>query len=176
MRKMIALGILCVSAVCGQAFAATITANPPDSSLVFRVNHDLGYTIGSFGDFSATVELGDQPGQVVSAKAQVQTASISTGNDVRDQGLRSALFLDSEKFPQATFESIKVEGDEVSGTLTVKGVAHPVTLKVQEGAPAGKLILKGAFNRNDFGVSYNKVSNKKKSIGESVELIIELKV
>lgn len=175
--KNIALVMALLLALCGQALAATVTATPQDSSIMFRIKHDLGYTVGYFSDFTATLDLGETPGQVVSTQMLVDIKSINTRNDLRDEGLRSAMFFDAAQFPQATFESAKVEGDEISGTMTIKGVSLPVTLKVQKDAPSGKIVLKGEFNRNDFGVTYNKVlADKKKSIGDVVELIIELKV
>lgn len=175
--KNIVLIIVVMCAFCGQASSATVTATAQDSSIMFRIKHDLGYTVGYFGDFTATLDLGETPGQVVSTQMQVATASINTRNDLRDEGLRSAMFFDAEKFPQATFESAKVEGDVITGTMTIKGVSQPVVLKVQKDAPSGKLVLKGEFNRNDFGITYNKVlADKKKSIGDVVELIIELSV
>lgn len=175
-RNIIA-ALFCLVFFCPQASAATVTATGQDSTIMFRINHDLGYTVGYFGDFTATLELGDEPGQVTSTKMQVATASINTRNDLRDEGLRSAMFFDAAQFPQATFESAKVEGDEITGTMTIKGVSQPVTLKVQKDAPSGKLVLKGEFNRNDFGVTYNITrADKKKSIGDMVELIIELRV
>lgn len=175
--KAIFAGMFCLVALCPQASAATKTATAQDSTIMFRIKHDLGYTVGYFGDFTATLDLGDAPGQITSTKMQVATASINTRNNLRDEGLRSAMFFDAAQFPQATFESAKVEGDEITGTMTIKGVSQPVVLKVQKDAPSGKLVLKGEFNRNDFGVTYNITrADKKKSIGDVVELIIELKV
>ena len=175
--KNIAFVMALVLALGGQASAATKTATAQDSTIMFRIKHDLGYTVGYFGDFKATLETGDAPGQVVSTQMQVDIKSLNTRNDLRDEGLRSALFFDAAQFPQATFESTKVEGDSISGTMTIKGKSQPVTLKVQNNAPSGKLVLKGEFNRNDFGVTYNITRpDKKKSIGDIVELIIELKV
>lgn len=162
---------------CGQAFAATVTVGPEDSSVIFNIRHELGYTVGYFKDFKATLETGDAPGKLISLKAEVATGSVTTRNDLRDEGLRSQMFLDSAQFPRATFESTAIDGDKVEGTVTIKGVSHPVTLTIDKDAPAGKMRLKGEIDRNDFGITYNKpLADKKKSIGDIVTLIIELKV
>ena len=112
------------------------------------------------------VELSDDQAQLLSAKAQVQVGSINTHNVVRDEGLRSSLFLDAVKFPQASYEN---------GSLTIRGITKPLALKVEKDPATGKVSLKGIFNRNDYGVTYNKLlGNKKKSIGDMIELIVEL--
>ena len=173
--KNTALVVFLMLLVCGQASAATITVSPEQSSVLFRVNHDLGYNVGYFKDFSATLELGDDPAKILNAQIQVITASINTRNAVRDEGLKSALFLDAGQFPQATFESAKIEDGQITGTLTLKGVARPMVFKVER--IDGKVLLKGTINRNDFGITYNKLMvDKRKSIGDAVDLIIELKV
>lgn len=166
MKMKIAAMLLLLLLVCGTAFAQTIDISPENASVFFQVTHDLGYTIGYFEDFKGTVELSDDKTQLLSAKAQVQTASINTRNPVRDEGLRSALFLDAEKFPQAAYEN---------GSLTIKGITKPLAVKVDYDAARGKVVLKGVFNRNDYGITYNELlPSKKKSIGDMVELIVEL--
>ncbi len=156
------------------AAALPVTATAENSSLIFRVNHDLGYTTGSFGGYTAVVEKGESD-QILSVKVLVNTQSINTRNEFRDEGLRSDLFLDSQKFPQATFESGAVHGNEVQGTLTLKGVTRPMTVKVAK-TSSGQLVLTGEFNRADFGITYNKnLADKKKSIGEVIEIVLEFR-
>lgn len=158
---MIGLSIL----ICSTAFAKTIEISPENANIFFQVEHDQGYTIGYFKNFSGTIELNDDNTQLLAAKAQVQVDSLNTHNPVRDEGLKSALFLDTMKFPQANYEN---------GSLTLKGVTKPLVLNVEKAA-SGKVILKGVFDRNDFGIKYNKLlTQKKKSIGEMIEVIIEL--
>lgn len=62
----------------------------------------------------------------------IDTGSLDTNHAERDKHLRSADFLNSSKYPQATFTSteIKKEGEryKVTGDLTLNGVTKPVTL------------------------------------------------
>ena len=176
MTNKIAFGIFFLLVMaCTPVFAGTIIVSPVQSSILFRINHDLGYTVGYFKNFTATLEVNDDQTQVLSSKIQVQTASINTRNSIRDEGLKSALFLDTEKFVQATFESTKIEGDQMSGVLTIKEIAKPMTFKIQQDSAKKKIFLKGTFNRNDYGIKFNHLmANKKKSIGDTVELMIEL--
>lgn len=174
--RSLAMTFGAVVIITSQALAASVTATPKNSSLLFQVKHDLGYTIGYFSDYTATLETADgSPDQIVAVKVQVATQSVNTRNDVRDQGLRSDMFLDSNKFPQAVFESASADGNEIKGNLTLKGVTHPMTVKAEKD-PSGNLIIKGKFNRNDFGISYNRnLADKKKSIGDVVEITMEIK-
>ncbi len=158
---------LVLSFLSGHVFAEPVNITPANAGVFFNATHDLGYTIGYFKDFSGTIELNDEKTQLVSAKAVVQTASISTHNLPRDEGLKSALFLDAVKFPQAIYEN---------GALTIKGISKPFVFKLEKDTASGKIILKGSFNRNDYGMTYNKpLTKKKKSIGDMVEIIVELK-
>jgi polyisoprenoid-binding protein YceI len=69
------------------------------------------------------------------AELEIDSASIDTGVEDRDNHLRSADFLDVEHHPKITFRSTKVERTgpdslRVTGDLTIRGVAEPVTLDV----------------------------------------------
>lgn len=151
--------------VCTNVIAKTIEISPANTSVFFQVAHEAGYTVGYFKEFSGVVELNDALTEVVSAKAIVKTNSIDTRNSIRDEGLKSPLFLDTLKFPQATYDN---------KTLTIKGKAQLLALTVEK-EDNGSIILKGEFNRNDFGMKYNKnLPKKRKYIGEEVELFINI--
>jgi polyisoprenoid-binding protein YceI len=84
---------------------------------------------GRFTDFEGSVEGGDEQ----SAKGIVRTASVLTDNEMRDEHLRSNDLLGTDRYPEITFESSRIEhvdGDrhKIVGELTVKEVAIPVEL------------------------------------------------
>jgi hypothetical protein len=65
----------------------------------------------------------------------IDTKSVDTGYDTFNEHIQGEDFLDTAKYPTATFKSTKVifEGDKpakVEGNLTLKGVTKPVTLTV----------------------------------------------
>ncbi len=65
----------------------------------------------------------------------IDMKSVNTGFDDFNGHLQGEDFLDTAKFPAATFKSTKVvfEGDKpksIEGQLTIKGVTKPVTLSV----------------------------------------------
>ncbi len=64
----------------------------------------------------------------------IDANSVSSGFGPLDDHLKSADFLDVEKFPEITFKSTKIERTsdttaDVSGDLTIHGVTKPVVLK-----------------------------------------------
>jgi len=99
----------------------------------------------------------------------IDTASVNSGDETRDNHLRSADMFDVAVHPTATFRStaLHVDGDRgrMDGTLTIKGVARPVTLDVEllgvAVEPSGNQRLvfsaRGRINREDWGLTWNVV-------------------
>jgi polyisoprenoid-binding protein YceI len=164
-------------------FGADFTIVPENSSIIFKIKHSNGYTIGFFEKFSGQFKLSDDNTGVVAANGSIDVASINTHNAARDGGLRSAIFFDADKFPQAAFTSTGMEGDKLKGTLTIKGKTNPIIFTVSvgavnksaSGAPQATLMAQGKINRSDFGITFNeKLPNGQMLIGEEVELSFEL--
>ena len=120
---------------------------------------------GKFLDFEGTIMTADDPLNS-SASVTVQMASINTGNERRDNHIRSSDFFEVEKHPVMSFESTGARSDDgdifVDGELTIRGVTRPITLAVEFGGiqrdSKGRLRLgftaSGSLNRQDFGVSW----------------------
>src|SRR5207245_2264568 len=124
-----------------------------------------------FSKVSGTVVYDpDNPGDT-SIEAVIDATSIATREDARDTHLKSADFLDVEKYPTITFKSKKVEpaGDgelKVTGDLTIHGVTKEVALKVEGPTPETKdpwgNVKMGTsattkIKRSDFGLTWNAV-------------------
>jgi polyisoprenoid-binding protein YceI len=145
--------------------------DPAHTSAQFAVRHLMVSTVrGEFGKVSGTVNLDEQDPTKSSLEATIDTASINTRVEKRDQHLKSPDFLDVAKYPAMTFKSKKIEkvSDakfKVTGDLTLHGVTKEVVLDV-EGShkafkdPSGNLRVGGVattkINRQDFGVQWNK--------------------
>jgi polyisoprenoid-binding protein YceI len=122
---------------------------------------------GEFTDVTATVTIGENPLDS-SVTATIQAASINTGQADRDNHLRSADFLEVEKYPTLEFRSTGMkshQGNEfvLVGDLTIKGVTRQVELQVEfEGAnrsPFGQDVFGFSavteIDREDFGLTWN---------------------
>jgi len=125
---------------------------------------------GSFDRVSGTVSYDPERPEQAHAKVEIQTASVNTGNERRDEHLRSADFFEVETYPTMTFESTRVEsaGDgqfRLIGDLTIRGVTKEVVLEVEGPAPplqTDRGMRTGAtatttVNRKDFGLTWNRM-------------------
>ena len=110
----------------------TWTVDPVHSSIRFDVvdtDSMMKSISGRFTEFEGTVEGGEEQ----SARGIVRTPSVLTDNQMRDEHLRSNDLLGTERYPEITFESSRIEhvdGDrhKIYGDLTVKEAAIPVEL------------------------------------------------
>jgi polyisoprenoid-binding protein YceI len=144
--------------------------DPSHSSVQFVARHMMISKVrGRFGEISGTVHIADVP-ERSSVEVVIQAASIETGDAERDRHLRSADFLDVERFPEINYRSTAVrpaDGDrwEVTGDLTVRGVTRPVVLDVEfEGAAVDPwhnlragFLATTEINREEFDVTWNQV-------------------
>lgn len=103
-----------------------------------------------------------------SVEAVIDASSIETGVADRDRHLRSADFLDAERYPEITFTTLRVDAEDsnrlrVVGQLSLKGVTREVTLDVERLGhakdPRGNervgFTAKAAIDRRTFGLTWN---------------------
>ncbi len=143
--------------------------DPAHTTIGFSARHmGLSTVRGRFTRFNGNVEL--DPSDLTSARGRIEidTSSIDTGNEQRDQHLRSPDFFDVERYPTMVFEakSITRQGEDeykVVGDLTIKDVTREVELDYEH-AGAGKDPfgnqrvggrLSGTIKRSDWGLSWN---------------------
>jgi len=101
----------------------------------FSYSH-FGYSIQTsrFNKTDAKIVL-DQAAKTASVDVRIDAQSIDTGSPKFNEHIQGEDFLDTAKYPTATFKSTKVtfDGDKpvsIDGDLTIKGITKPVTLKV----------------------------------------------
>jgi len=138
------------------------------SDLGFAVKHMMISTVrGKFTRYSADVQL--DPTNLAASKvtAEIETASVETGEEKRDGHLRSPDFFDVEKYPKMIFTSTKVtrSGDdlEVTGNLKIKEQEHSITLKGEVSGPSKDpwgnqrvgFSLSGELEREKWGLGWN---------------------
>ncbi len=144
--------------------------DPTHSELQFKVKHLMISTVtGNLKSFNAELETENDDFQNAQIKFRGDINSLDTGNNDRDNHLKSADFFDAENHPQMVFTSQSMELDEdddeyvLKGDLTIRGVTQPVKLKAEFGGiatdPWGNtkagFTLKGKINRADFGLTWN---------------------
>ncbi|MGH8780614.1 YceI family protein [Paraburkholderia sp.] len=168
---LIAVGALASSLSFGAFAADTYQLDPQHTYPSFEADHFDGLSIwrGKFTKSSGTVTL-DRAAKTGTVDVTVDPASIQTGNAKLDTEVTGEKFLDTAKFPTATYKGtqIKFDGDkpvEVVGSLTLHGVTKPLNLKIDSFKCVMHPMLKrevcgveaeGSFNRDDFGVGFGK--------------------
>jgi len=150
------------------ATKTTWKLDPAHTLVEFSAKHLMITTVkGRITDIEGTIQSDEKNPQNSSVEAVLKAASLDTRTDQRDQHLRSADFLDVEKFPEIRFRSTRIEGAKESfkltGDLTIRDVTRPITLDVEfEGTTrdpwGGERVgfsAKGKIDRRDFGLTWN---------------------
>jgi polyisoprenoid-binding protein YceI len=136
-RKLMVLLLVMMGIASARANAAdTFKVDPVHSFATFKIRH-LGIS-NVTGDFSAIdgVITADKKNPAASAvEITIQTKSVNTHSDMRDNDLRSPNFFDVQKYPDMTFKSTKVRKlsatkYEVTGVFTLLGVKKTIKVKV----------------------------------------------
>ena len=148
--------------------AADYDIDPAHSFIQFRIQH-LGYSmlLGRFNTLSGNFSFDPEKPDDLAVNVDIDPASVDTNHAERDKHLRSADFLDVEKFATATFRSTGFTGSSRSGVLTgdltIHGVTNSVLIEVDvmaEGADPWGGYRSGAMGkvrikRSDYGIEYH---------------------
>jgi polyisoprenoid-binding protein YceI len=149
---------------------STYRIDPAHSSAHFVVRHMMITNVrGAFSNIQGSIAWDAASPGDTTIEAVIDATTINTHEAARDAHLKSAEFLDVEKFPTITFRSTGAEptGDDelsVKGDLTIHGVTKPVVLKVEGPSAEGKDPWGNArigasattkIKRSDFGLTWN---------------------
>ncbi len=150
-----------------RAASESFTVDGVHSTLIFKAKH-LGVSnfYGRFNAISGTLTFDDADSKKSAVAIEVKTETVDTGNEKRDQHLKSPDFLSAKEFPTISFKSkeIKKSGDgvfEIEGDFTLHGVTKAIKVKAERTGsgknPRSGKALSGfettfTFKRSDFGM------------------------
>ena len=147
--------------------AGTWTIDPVHSEVGFSVRHMMVSKVrGRFTEFSGEIVTGETA-TGSSVTAEITMGSIVTGNEQRDQHIRSADFFEVESYPTMSYRSTGVRADGgdyvLDGELTLKGTTRSVPLKLElngfgpdaYGGTRAGFTATADISRSDFGVNFN---------------------
>jgi polyisoprenoid-binding protein YceI len=177
-------GILALALGAPAAAADVYAGDPAHTYAHFETGHlGISWIHGRFNKTAVARVVLDRTGRKGSIDVVIDTASLDTGHAARDKHLKSADYLDVEKFPAMTFKSdnLRFAGDDLvgaDGDLTIMGVTRPVTLNVTSfrciqhpvnrkdmcGAAAGT-----AIKRSEWGIKRGATG-----IGDDVRISIQI--
>lgn len=140
------------------------------TSLGFTAKHMVFTTVrGHFADYDGHLEVEDGDYTTAKGAFEVRVASIDSGNEKRDEHLRSADFFDVATYPTLSFvpTAVRALGNDrfaVTGDLTIREVTKPIELAVSVegripvdawGKERVAISASGTLNRKDWGLNWN---------------------
>lgn len=170
MRKsLLTLTLLAFAATAALAAPETYNLDANHTYPSFSYSHfGMSTQLSRFNKTTGTVTL-DKAAKTGAVDVVIDMTSVDTGSTLFNGHIQGEDFLDTAKFPTATFKSTKVvfNGDKptsVEGNLTIKGVTKPVTLQVNHymnmahpmlkrdaiGANASTVIKRSEFNAGKY--------------------------
>lgn len=185
--RSLALSVLALaSAVAAPAEVQSWKIDPAHSAAQFSVRH-LGISTvrGEFQKVSGSATYDPSDPSKTSIEATIDTKSVNTRVDMRDNDLRSPNFLDADKYPTITFKSKRVEPAgqgklKVTGDLTIHGITKEAVLDVDGPTEAIKDPM-GNFrvgasgstkvNRKDFGVN-----GAPAMVGDDIQITLDVEL
>jgi polyisoprenoid-binding protein YceI len=167
--------------------AGTWSIDPVHSEVGFSVRHMMVSKVrGRFRNFSGQIVTGDSP-LTSSVTAEIDLASVDTGNEQRDAHIRSADFFETQAHPVMTYRSTGIRrhggGYVLDGKLTLKGVTRDVPLALEVngfgpdayGGTRAGFTATAQINRHDFGVNFNPVMETGGAVvGDKVTIELEI--
>jgi polyisoprenoid-binding protein YceI len=167
----LACTVLLATGLVAPASAAPVTyvVDPTHTYPRFSYSHfGLSTQLSRFNQTTGTVVL-DKAARSASVDIVIDMKSVDTGYATFNEHIQAEDFLDTARYPTATFKSTRVtfEGDRpvsIDGNLTIKGITKPVTLKVTNftnmthpmlnkdaiGADASTVIKRSDFNAGKY--------------------------
>jgi polyisoprenoid-binding protein YceI len=161
--------------------------DPYHTQVEFAAKHLGMMTVrGHFAEVSSVADIDPDHPEASSVVVTIQTDSIRTHNETRDNDLRSSNFLEVDKFPTITFKSTGVapagtDRYTLSGDLTIKGTTRPVALQVLKYGEFNDPMMghriaysaSGQINRKEFGLSFNMMLDGKFVVSDEIQIMIE---
>jgi len=196
--KTTALSLFALTALSVAASAAPLTFDFKDpkgvNNAVFKLDAPLEAINGSANGVSGTVTFDPADPGATKGKIVVDAASLHVPNPVMKEHMHGDQWLDVAKHKEITFEAkslsnVKTTGDnttaEVTGTLTIRGVAKEVNAPVKLSYLKGKLglrvpnqkgdllVIRASFavKRSDFGINPKAPEDK---VADTIDLTLSI--
>jgi len=166
--------------------AGTWHIDPAHSVVGFAVRHLMSKVRGTFNEFDGHITIAADMREST-AQVDIAMASVYTGNELRDNHLRTADFFDVEVHPAMSFVSTglrEVDGSWVlDGELSIHGTTRSVHIDVEylgydpsgaQGEPRIGFEGRVSVNRSDFGISFGLVDSGKVVVGDRVDIVLDV--
>ncbi|MCO5220238.1 MAG: YceI family protein [Thermomicrobiales bacterium] len=178
-----------MSSTTAQTGTTTYAIDASHSQVGFSVKHMMFSTVrGNFRGFQGTIVVDHANPANSSVNVTIDASTITTGDEKRDEHLRSADFFDAANYPTITFKSTSIDFKDaekftINGELTMHGVTNAVKIEAEqtgEGTNPWGIDVAGfegsaKINRKDFGLNWNASLEKGGVlVGEEIKINLEL--
>ncbi len=183
--RLLCLGLVSSLVMTDTSFAEKYQIDRVHSMVGFSIRHLVSRTSGRFNQFNGMIDYDPAAPEKMMIEATIQARSIDTGNQRRDDHLRSADFFEVETYPTIVFKSTSAmkEGEKilVTGDLTLHGVTKSIAMPVtvlgvgthpQRGTPLAGFETELTLLCSDFGI--NSWANFAKVLGDEVRVNITI--
>jgi polyisoprenoid-binding protein YceI len=159
------------------------------STIGFNVKHLMfSKVLGSFKKFSGKIEFDSKGGPPPRIEGEIEVSSVQTGDESRDEYLRTSEFFEIKKYPKITFLSsaikFKAKNEfELVGALTLHGLTREVVIQGtgipsewNEGMKQLTISAKTRIRRKDFGLEWGgALEAGGVLVGDEISISLELK-
>jgi polyisoprenoid-binding protein YceI len=163
------------------------TIDAAHTSVSFAVRHLMSRVRGSFAEVSGQIVTSTRLSGCTAA-AVIAVSSVSTGNEMRDNHLRSADFFDAERYPVMRFTGGAPRPSAgawvLPGELTIRDVTRPVEFEVGfggidptglQGEPRVGFSARATISRADFGITFGlAVDGAKIIVADQVDIALDV--
>lgn len=166
--------------------SGTWEIDPAHSTVGFAVRHLMSKVRGTFDRFTGRIEVADDRARSTT-RVEIDAASVSTGNEMRDGHLRTPDFFDVEQHPTITFASTGLEEVDgawvLDGELIICGTTRPVRIDLEylgfdptgaQGEPRIGFEGRTSIDRSDFGVNFGLVDGAKIVVGNRIDIVLDV--
>jgi len=164
--------------------------DPDHSVAAFSIRHMMIANVrGQFNNITGTVYFDPSNIMTSAVDLRIDASSVFTGIQKRDDHLKSADFLDTDKYPDIIFKSIRIGSanrnqTKVLGDLTIHGITRQIAVDVEYTGPVQDPLGDGTsigftasavINREDFRIMWNQpMANNGVMVGREVQLFVDL--
>ena len=168
----------------GILFASEYVLDTTHSNVGFSIKHLMISNVkGNFKSYDAELEFDEKTKTITKLEATIDTASVDTGIEKRDDHLKSSDFFNAEKFPSIKYVMTSMGKEYLIGNLTMNGITKEIKLKStihgvikdMQGNLRVGFTLEGDIKRENFGLTWNKILESGGFVvGNDVKITIDI--
>lgn len=155
--------------------------DPSNTSISFYVSYLVVAKVkGDILSFNGNIssDINDITDSII--ELTVNTDSISTGIEERDDHLRSEDFLDSSNFPTIKFVSKSIEKKRsnyiIKGVIRIKDTSKEIEIVGSYNKEHTSLVMNFTISREDYNLRFNSTLKGNHLVGDEIKIFITMNI